>query len=211
LKKRPEKFNSKDSFKERIGRSIDLAVDFLQQGRIVAFPTETYYGLAVDPENKRAVERLYQLKKRPVNKPLLLLIDEIGTLSSLTREIPVQYRPIIKKYWPGPLTLIFPAADGVDPRVTAGTGTVGVRISPHPIAADLVGRYGKAITATSANISGVSPATTALEVEEMFGESIDYILDGGSTAAGLPSTIISIKNSKLQLIRVGALDISCIE
>ena len=207
LKKRQRKSNSSDRSNERLGVSIDLAVQSIQQGRIVAFPTETYYGLAVDPQNETAVELLYNIKKRPVNKPLLLLIDEVGKLEGLTRETPQEFGPLMKKFWPGPLTLIFPAADSVNPIVTAGTGTVGIRISPHPIAAQLVNSYGSAITATSANTSGLTPARTAHEVAAIFGDKIDYILDGGSTAAGLCSTIVSVHEKKLHVIRQGQIDI----
>lgn len=209
MKKRLKKSRCSNLLDKRIGRSIDLAVEFLQQGRIVAFPTETYYGLAVDPENPLAVDRLYQLKKRPFNKPLLLLVDDVSRLSNLTARIPDEFIPLMEKYWPGPLTLIFPAADVINPKVTAGTGTVGIRISPHPIADQLVKKFGHAITATSANISGMDPGKTAQDVLDIFGDSVDYILDGGLTAAGLCSTIVGIENSTLKVIRQGASNIDC--
>ena len=209
MKKRLKKSRCSNLLDKRIGRSIDLAVEFLQQGRIVAFPTETYYGLAVDPENPLAVDRLYQLKKRPFNKPLLLLVDDVSRLSNLTARIPEEFIPLMEKYWPGPLTLIFPAADVINPKVTAGTGTVGIRISPHPIADQLVKNFGRAITATSANISGMDPGKTAQDVLDIFDDSVDYILDGGLTAAGLCSTIVGIENSTLKVIRQGASNIDC--
>lgn len=191
----------------RIGTSIDLAVEHLQQGRIVAFPTETYYGLAVDPWNPSAVERLFHLKKRPVEKPILLLIEDVAQLSHLTASVPDAFQSLIAQYWPGPLTLIFPAHPSIHPKITAGTGTVGIRISPHPIAEQIVRKFGNAITATSANISGMPPAKSAGEVVDMLGEHIDYVLDGGTTTAGLSSTIIGLKNSQLQVIRAGKIDI----
>ncbi len=106
LKKRPKESNSNRESPGRIGTSIDLAVEYLQQGRIVAFPTETYYGLAVDPANPVAVDRLYQLKKRPVNKPLLLLVSELESLQNIISSLPRVFKPLIAKHWPGPLTLI---------------------------------------------------------------------------------------------------------
>lgn len=208
LKKRRKESNSNPNASGRIGASIDLAVQYLQQGRIVAFPTETYYGLAVDPTNPIAVDRLYQLKQRPVNKPLLLLVSELESLQNIISGIPGAFKPLIAKHWPGPLTLIFPASDEVNPVVTAGTETVGIRISPHPVASKFVSAFGNAITATSANVSGMNPARTAAEVKEMFGEKIDYILDGGATPAGLCSTIVGIENSGLIVIRQGEIDIS---
>ena len=191
----------------RLGTSIDLAVEHLQQGQIVAFPTETYYGLAVDPQNESAVKKLFELKKRPVDKPLLLLIEDVGQLPQLSSSVPEEFQPLIEKYWPGPLTLIFPALPSVNPKITAETGTVGIRISPHPVAKKIVERFGRAITATSANISGLDPAKTAQEVIDMFGEYIDFVLDGGGTTAGLCSTVVGVKDSHLQVIRAGVIDI----
>jgi L-threonylcarbamoyladenylate synthase len=191
----------------KIGTSIDLAVEQLQQGRIVAFPTETYYGLAVDPKNESAVTALFNLKKRPVNKPLLLLVKNTSQLSHLVSHVPPELKPLMEKYWPGPLTLIFPAHPLVNNKITARTGTVGIRISPHPIAEKIVRKFGGAITATSANISGIPPAKTAQEVVDMFGDDIDYVLDGGGTTAGLCSTIIGVKKSQLQVIRTGVIDV----
>lgn len=191
----------------KIGTSIDLAVAQLQQGQVVAFPTETYYGLAVDPNNESAVAALFNLKQRPVDKPLLLLVKNTSQLSHLISHVPPELTPLMEKYWPGPLTLIFPAHPLVNNKITAGTGTVGVRISPHPIAEKIVREFGRAVTATSANISGMAPAKTAQEVVDMFGDDIDYVLDGGGTTAGLCSTIIGVKNAQLQVIRRGAIDV----
>jgi L-threonylcarbamoyladenylate synthase len=191
----------------KIGTSIDLAVEHLQQGRIVAFPTETYYGLGVDPRNDSAVEALFNLKKRPIDKPLLLLVKDTSQLFSLISSIPPEFKVLMNTYWPGPLTLIFPAHASINSKITAGTGTVGIRISPHKVAEQIVSKFGGAITATSANISGMPPASTALEVVKMFGDGIDYVFDGGGTTAGLCSTIIGVKESQLQVIRPGAIDI----
>ena len=191
----------------KIGTSIDLAVEQLRQGRIVAFPTETYYGLAVDPKNESAVTALFNLKKRPVNKPLLLLVQNTSQLSSLISHVPPELKPLMEKHWPGPLTLIFPAHPLVNTKITAGTGTVGIRISPNPIAEKIVRNFGGAITATSANISGTPPAKTAQEVVDMFGDDIDYVVDGGGTTAGLCSTIIGVRDSQLHVIRTGVVNI----
>lgn len=191
----------------RIGTSIDLAVQCLQQGQIVAFPTETYYGLGVDPQNKSAVQALFNLKKRPVNKPLLLLVQDRAQLSGLVSAIPPELEPLMEKYWPGALTLIFPAHPSLNTIITAGTHTVGLRISPNKVAEKLVRRFAGAITATSANISGMSPAVTAQQVVDMFGNDIDYVLDGGDTTAGLCSTIIAVKKSQLQVLRHGVVDV----
>ncbi len=193
---------------DMVGTSLDLAVTHLRRGGIVAFPTETYYGLAVDPECDAAVLRLFAVKNRPVDKPLLLLIAANEQLNSIVQYVPPIYWPLIKKYWPGPLTLIFPAGKSLNRRITGKSGTVGIRVSPHPIARELVCRMGKPITATSANISGLPPARSAQEVIEMLGNRIDYVLDGGQTPAGLCSTIVREFNGRLTIIRHGQIDVS---
>ncbi len=199
---------SKGSFPESIGTSVDRAVDCLRSGKIVAFPTESYYGLAVDPDNDSAVRRLYGAKCREKDKPLLLLVENIAQLDNIAEEIPKEYLPLMKKYWPGPLTLVFPAKPGVSQLITGSSGTVGVRISPHPIAQHLVQGMGKAITATSANISGHPPARSAPEVARMFGDDVDYIIDGGIADAGSCSTVLGLKKGRLVVIRQGLVDLS---
>lgn len=197
-----------NSFPICLGKSISQAVDHLREGRVVAFPTETYYGLAVDPSCSSAVTKVYELKKRQKNKPLLLLVDTIDQLDLITQMVPPVYLTLIKKYWPGALTLIFPAKSTLNHQITGNTGTVGVRISPHPVAKELVKQMGTPITATSANISGCPPARSASEVKAIFGDAVDFILDGGKTDAGLCSTILGVHNSKLTLIRSGQIDLS---
>ncbi len=197
-----------DNLSEFLETSLELAVSHLRQGRIVAFPTETYYGLAVDPDCVLAVQRLFAVKRRSPDKALLLLIENIEQLDSLVKEVPPQYLPLIENFWPGPLTLIFQGKKNFNQLITGNTGTVGVRISPNPVAQALVRRMGKPITATSANISGCSPARSAQEVSQMLGDDIDYIIDGGQTSAGLCSTIVGVKNDKLTLLRHGQIDLS---
>jgi L-threonylcarbamoyladenylate synthase len=192
----------------RVGTSLDVAVSVLRQGGIVAFPTETYYGLAVDLDSPLAVEKLFALKRRAADKPLLLLIEKKEQLESLVQDVPQLYWPLIEKYWPGPLTLIFPATPSLNGRITGKSGTVGIRISPHPIAQELIRKMGKPITATSANISGLPPARSATEIVKMLGYSIDYILDGGATEAELCSTILAIQKGRLRIIRHGQIDLS---
>jgi len=193
---------------DRVGISLDRAVTILQRGGIVAFPTETYYGLAVDPDCATAVQKIFTVKKRQAHKPLLLLIEKTEQLENIVQKVPQAYWPLIKKFWPGPLTLVFKAKAHINQHITGNSGTVGVRISPHPVAEQLVRRMGKPITATSANISGFSPARSAQEVVTMLGDKVDYILDGGQTEAGLCSTILGITNEKLTLLRIGQIDLS---
>lgn len=186
---------------------IDRAVTVLEGGGVVAFPTETCYGLAVDPYNERALQRLFAVKHRPADKPVLLLIHAQALLYSLVTAVPDVYAPLIARYWPGPLTLIFPARAGLPLLLTGGTGTIGVRISPHPIAQALGKAFGRAITATSANLSEQQPARTAAEVRAHLGGAIDLIIDGGTTPGGRCSTIIGERAGVLHQIRSGAVDI----
>ncbi len=191
-----------------VGRSLERALQSLRRGGIVAFPTETYYGLAVDPWSCSAVARLFQIKKRQADKPLLLLIDRKEQLPAIVSTIPPEYLPLMDKYWPGPLTLVFPARREVSSQITGNTGTVGVRISPHPLAAELVRKMAQPLTATSANISGLPPARSVTDVLAMFQNSLDYIVDGGETAAGLCSTVLGLRDGRLTVLRQGQVDLS---
>lgn len=187
------------------GAALRAAATIVAQGGVVAFPTETYYGLAVDPFNPEALARLFRLKKRPEQKPVLVLVAELAALPLLVREVPAPFQPLIAAWWPGPLTLIFPALAELPQLLTANTGTVGIRISSHPVAQELGKRLPGPLTATSANLSGRPAATSAAEVAAQLGGAVDYILDGGPTAGGLGSTIVGLAGSEVKLIRVGAI------
>jgi L-threonylcarbamoyladenylate synthase len=184
---------------------LAAGVEAISKGGVVAFPTETYYGLAVDPFNQQALRRLFAIKKRNQAKPILILIREESQLELLTSETPSLFRPLMQAFWPGALTLVFPCRPQVPALITGGTQTVGVRISSHPIAASLVNCVGGPITATSANISGFPAAVTAQEVREQLGRDVDIILDGGPTPGGSGSTIVSQEEGGLKLIRPGVI------
>lgn len=187
--------------------AIACAARVLNKAGLVAFPTETCYGLAADPFNERALYTLFQVKNRSFKKPVLLLIDDLSLLETLVARIPEIYLPLIERYWPGPLTLIFPARPELSPLLTGGTGTVGVRISPHPLARQLIQAFGRAITATSANLSGLPPACSAAEIRSQFGEKVDFVLDGGISCEQRCSTIVSTVDGKLHLVRAGVIDL----
>ncbi len=187
---------------------LQRAVAVLAQGGIVAFPTETFYGLAVDPGNEQALQALFQLKDRPFEKPILVLIQQPQDLSALVSSIPPLYAPLMKTFWPGPLTLVFPASERVSAILTGGSKGIAVRISSHPVAMQLGRLWKKPFTATSANKSGMPAACTATEVRQIFGDTIDCILDGGPTRGGKGSTVVGIRQEKLHLIRDGALNFS---
>ncbi|MBW1791530.1 MAG: threonylcarbamoyl-AMP synthase [Deltaproteobacteria bacterium] len=189
---------------------IKKAVQIIRQGGVVAFPTETYYGLGVDPFNPQALTKLFAIKKRSSAKPVLTLITSQEQLSLLTLEIPSLFLPLFS-LWPAPLTLVFKALPSLPSRLTGGTGTVAVRISPHPLAMALVRAYRQPLTATSANISGKPPAVTADEVRMYFGDTVDFVIDGGRTQGGKPSTVVGIDNDALTVIREGVISLSEIE
>ena len=182
---------------------IREAVERIKSGGVVAFPTETYYGLAVDPFNEKALARLFELKHRHTSKPVLTLIHDVDQLQCLVRTIPSPYYSLIKKFWPGPLTLVFEGLATLPPLLTGNTSTIGVRISSHPMAQLLLESVDRPITATSANISGKPPAVNASQVERQLGEDVDLIIKGGSTPGGKGSTIIGFQDEKLVLIRSG--------
>jgi len=184
---------------------LNRAVAVLNGGGVVAFPTETYYGLAVDPLNPLALNHLFSLKQRDISKPILTLVDDRASLSSLVQDIPIIYEPLMKEFWPGPLTLIFQARLNLPTLLTAGTSTIGVRHSSHPFARQLLRAFGRPLTATSANISGYAAAVDAYEVKTQFGSKIDVIFDGGRTPGTVGSTIIGLEGDRLKLIREGVI------
>jgi len=175
------------------------------QGGVAAFPTETFYGLGADARNEEALQKIFQLKGREENKPLLLLIGDRDWLSGLVRNIPPVAGRLMEKFWPGPLTLVFEASPRLSALLTGGTGTVGVRLSPHPVAQALIQAVGRAITATSANLSGQPSASVAAEVFRALGNRVDAILDGGQTAGGLGSTVLDLSSPAPRIIRRGVI------
>jgi len=182
----------------------------LKEGGIVAYPTETFYGLAVDPSNDRAIASLYELKKREGHKALSLLVPNIEYLSSCVSLCP-SYEKLIDAFWPGPLTLIFPILPNVSAKLCSDRKDIAIRVSSNPIAQRLCISWGHAITTTSANISGESALVSAEEVKKLWGDRIDQILDGGVTPGGGASTIVRCNETKREcrIIREGA--ISCKE
>jgi L-threonylcarbamoyladenylate synthase len=183
--------------------SFEKAVACLEAGGIVAVPTETTYGLAIDPFNSQAIEKLFRIKRREADKPLLLLVNSLAQLREIVVEIPQLFLPLIAKYWPGPLTLIFPADLRKISRIAAEDGSIAVRISPHPVVQQLIHLFGKPITGTSANLSGCDAATSGARVREIFGNEVGWILDGGVTSGGPASTIVGIRSGELAVLRQG--------
>ena len=190
---------------------IAHAAELLRNGGLVAFPTETYYGLAVDPFNRQSLERLFFVKRRPRQFPILVLIDEPGQLTLLTDSVPAVYRRLIDRFWPGPLTLVCPSSPSLLPELTGNTGTIGVRWSPHETANALVRAFGGPITATSANLTGFPAAISAGDVARMFDDVIDLILDGGTTPGGSGSTLIGFDHGRIRCIREGKIPFTTVQ
>lgn len=186
---------------------LNEAASMLRTGGVVAFPTETFYGLGANALDFQAVGRVYRVKGRAESKPLLVLVDSVRMAESLVKDVSVAARSLMAKYWPGPLTLVFRAVADLPGELTAGTGTIGIRISSHPVALGLVHAAGVPVTAPSANLSGQEPPTTSGDVQQAVGGKIDLILDGGPTKGGLPSTILDVTVTPPRLIRAGALEI----
>ncbi|RLI50885.1 MAG: threonylcarbamoyl-AMP synthase [Candidatus Thorarchaeota archaeon] len=183
--------------------AISEAAEILLSGGLVAYPTESFYGLAADAANETAVKRLFLAKKRSPGNPVLLLIPNVEVLDKYIHDTPPAARKLIEKFWPGGLTLVFDAGPKILPLLTAGTGKIGIRLSSHPVATALAQAIGAPITGTSANISGNPPCSSAGEVRRSLGGGVDLILDGGKTKGGVGSTVLDVTVDPPRILRQG--------
>ncbi len=183
--------------------AIDYAVDLLRQGRLVAFPTETVYGLGADAANAEAVRGIFKAKGRPADHPLIVHIAGGDQLTDWARHVPDAAKLLAEHFWPGPLAMILNKKPEVPLVVTGGQQTVGLRVPDHPVALSLLRKFGGGIAAPSANrFCRISP-TRAVHVEEELGDAVDLILDGGSCQVGVESTIIDLSGLRPRLLRPG--------
>ncbi|MDI9571493.1 MAG: L-threonylcarbamoyladenylate synthase [Pseudomonadota bacterium] len=182
---------------------LDKAVGLIAAGGVVAFPTETFYGLAADAANEEAIARIFSIKGRDFRHPIALIIADPSDLEALTDEVSDAARILMAAFWPGPLTLLLRAAPRVSLHLTAGGGKIGVRISSHPVAQALASGLGRPITATSANLSGHPECATAEEVRKQFPSASLAILDGGPTPGGKGSTILDTTVAPPLVLREG--------
>jgi L-threonylcarbamoyladenylate synthase len=173
-------------------------------GGVIVYPTDTYYGLGADPRNPRAVRKLFEIKNRPSDQPILLLIAEPTEVKDWAEDIPSRAADLMKRHWPGPLTLIFRAKWDVLPELTAGTGAIGLRVPGSELTRGLLRSLGRALTGTSANQSGQPSIRTAAEAQAAIGDRVDLILDGGETTGGKPSTVVEVSAGALRVLREGA-------
>jgi tRNA threonylcarbamoyl adenosine modification protein (Sua5/YciO/YrdC/YwlC family) len=186
---------------------VTHVVDCLQRGEVVALPTDTFYGLAVDPVNLRAVEHIYDLKSRARHKPLSLLLSDVAQAYEIARNIGTAFDLLAERFWPGPLTIVVRAGSKLPLRVTANTGNVALRVPEAPICRAVVAELGLPITATSANLRGLPECTYAACVREQFGEKIPLIVDGGPTARSTATTIVDLSGGEnsWMILREGAI------
>lgn len=186
---------------------IDYIVSFLRRGDVVALPTDTFYGLAVDPVNLHAVEQIYQIKSRQKHKPLSLLIASVAQAYELAREIDDRFDRLAERFWPGPLTIIVRAGSKLPLRSTANTGNVALRVPDAAIPRAVVESYGLPITATSANLRNATECSHAACVRDQLGDRIPLIVDGGPSGHTLPTTIVDLSNNNGQweILREGVI------
>ena len=182
-----------------------LIAEVLRHDGIVAFPTESFYGLAASPWSERAVARLLALKGERQGKPLLLVLASLGAVLRVASVVPPELDRLAERFWPGPLTVVLPAREDLAAGVSAGTASVGVRVPGRAEARALAALAGGAVTASSANPSGAPPPRDVAQVLAYFGERIELILDGGETAGGLPSTILDLTCQPARILREGAI------
>jgi L-threonylcarbamoyladenylate synthase len=182
---------------------MDEAVRVLRSGGIVAFPTDTVYGLAADPFNESALTALYHVKGRPEEKPIAVLVAGHEDVERVVSSVPPLARPLMERFWPGPLTLILPAGPGLSSVLTAGRDTLGVRMPDHPVALALLRAWRSPLAVTSANLSGSPDLCTGEEVENVLGDRVPLILDGGRTPGGSPSTVLDMTSSPPRILREG--------
>jgi L-threonylcarbamoyladenylate synthase len=188
------------------GPQIEEAVQALETGRVIALPTETFYGLAADGLDGAALVAVNRLKGKPDGSPVLLLLSDADQVAGVARELPESFEPLARRFWPGPLTLVLRACSSL-PRAAAGggLGTVAVRVPGLGLPRRLAAALGRPISGPSANRHGQAPPTTAAQVREAFPQGLELLLDGGPTAGTAPSTILDLTGPRPRLLREGAL------
>lgn len=186
---------------------IKIAAEEIKKGNLVAFPTETVYGLGADALNRKAVEKIFQAKGRPFNDPLIVHIADVKELNRLSKQIPPVALKLAKAFWPGPLTLVLKKSELVSSIITADLDTVAVRMPADNIALSLIREAKTPIVAPSANLFGKTSPTTAQHVADDLGGKIEMIIDGGKTKVGVESTVLDITTKPVQLLRAGGISV----
>jgi L-threonylcarbamoyladenylate synthase len=197
-----------DNSEEKI---LTRAAEILAGSGIIAYPTETFYGLGADATNLKAIEKIFAVKGRNFKNPISLIIGQTDDVYDLVKDIPESAQKLMAAFWPGALTIVFSASDKVSSLLTAGTGKIGLRISSHPGALAIVQKLKKPLTATSANLSGAPECSLASDVANQIGDKIDAIIDCGQTQGGKASTIIDVTCDPPTILREGAITRKAIE
>jgi L-threonylcarbamoyladenylate synthase len=183
---------------------LEDGIAALQAGELIVYPTETFYAIGADAFSSIALRRLFEVKGREPGRPVGLIAADTAMAFSVAREVPTDARRLADAFWPGPLTLVLPARDDIAPEL-AGADGVGVRVSPNPVARALSGGIGRPITATSANLSGETPASTLEQARSGLGEKVKVYLEGGKLMASAPSTVVAVNQSGWKMVRLGAI------
>jgi L-threonylcarbamoyladenylate synthase len=187
--------------------ALARAADCLRRGGLVAFPTETVYGLGVHALDRAAVRRLFEAKGRPANDPLIVHVDAVEQIETLVRQVPDSARQLAAHFWPGPLTLVLPRSDRVPDEVTAGLNTVAIRVPAHPVARALLSAAGVPVAAPSANLFSRPSPTRASHVLDDLAGRIDLVVDGGPTQVGVESTVLDLSRAVPVILRPGAVSL----
>ena len=184
---------------------LEYAVRLIVAGKVVAFPTDTFYGLAADPFNLAAITEIFRIKRRTADRPLPLLVDSIDQAVDLANDPPRLFFTLAQKFWPGPLTLVVAASRQIPLKVTANTGKFGLRWPKAPFAVALIAASARPLTGTSANLSEMAACSTAADVEQQIGDSLPLILDGGRTEGKSASTVVDLTGERARILRPGAI------
>jgi L-threonylcarbamoyladenylate synthase len=174
-------------------------------GRVIVYPTDTLYGIGADACNPEAIEKVFDIKKRGPQKPILILVNSLEMAKQVVEEIPTCASPLIEHFWPGPLTLIFRASPRLHSKLTGGTGTIGIRYPKHPFCLDVLRVCNRPITSTSANFSGEEQPQAVADIVAIFESLVDLIVDGGEAARHQPSTVVDVTGPRPRVLREGAI------
>lgn len=200
-----EVLHAVESDTTRLEFALEYSVRLILAGKVIAIPTDTFYGLAADPFNLAAVSEVFRVKRRTADRPLPLLVGSLDQAADLANDPPRVFFQLAEKFWPGPLTLVVPASRLIPLKVTANTGKVGLRWPKASLAVALIGAVGHPLTGTSANLSDSPACSTAGEVNQQLGKDLPLILDGGPTKGKLASTIVELFDERARVIRPGVI------
>jgi L-threonylcarbamoyladenylate synthase len=190
---------------------LTRAAEILANGGVIAYPTETFYGLGADATNEKTIQKIFAVKGRDFKNPISLIVAQTDDIYPLVHNVPEAAKKLMAAFWPGALTIVFSAADKISPLLTAGSGKIGLRVSSHPIAMGIVQKLKRPLTATSANLSGAPECTRASEVAEQIGNEINAIIDLGDTPSTKGSTIIDVTCDPPVILREGVISRKAIE